>query len=746
VLESVHLSEAQLQNVCKGTCTLTLAALCLTSECDAVVYADQGSYLLLSDNQPYQATADTGYSYFRYAKTQEGPVTVLLTVLAGDPDLYVAQKAVPTKENATWASSTYGGETLVLNTPFTGILYIGVRCLARCEFTLIVLPNAQPITPLFSGLPQYTATARNSYSTFVFWSYSREDVEFKVTVMGGEVMILVNTQREETEEVYEKVPSLDRFTWSSEDVGNQQNRIRIRQNDENFCVDCNFVLAVYAKQDSEYIITAIHTQYMEMLLNGVPVYGIVSVGEINSYVFSLDTESDLEIRLAVYSGDPDVYVDTSVPVSSKFNKWKSSSISTEEVIEIPKGSQNWQLGNYYIAVDGWKTSAYSIVVHSKQSPILLTPGFSHIYSLDYPLRFWMKMNKGTSYTCSVTSLVEAVKPRVYIKFNHTADFPTPTKFDISYENDFDYDPIFNSLLFVLPSEEAYTASMLITRNMAVQSPFVSLLCIAPNVFTSISQHSYVAHTLVGKVARFSVIVTTEHELRITVQFCGRIGRVVVSDDPNGTHQLPSVGLFYYTDRVLGIVENPSGQYFITVFGEEGDSFELFTGTEPEFSMRAIGEIHYKVTKEGFTVEWPRAIINKGDAESDVVYYVYTARDNNSQLYSACGLRMNVKKGRAKQVSAQGKNLVEIKEKDEVYVNVVAIVGKYKNSAEGFATYQPIKLERRAEEVEGTSEWINWKGVVGFLVIVGVAAGAIYYKKRKEGQRRLGNSGYELSNF
>ena len=378
MLESVHISSSKL-DYCTKNCSIKISVLCLSSECAFDVYFDQGSYIFLTNNRPIQGwTEKEAFAYFRYLRTDDKPLMILLTVLgSSNPDLYVAKDSKPGLNNATWSSSTLGGETLIISDKDKGLYFIGVYCDTKSEFTILLTSEIDPIYPLYSGLPQYIYNEIGTRSNFYFWSASDENLQIKVSVLAGKIFLVANAQNPENQEMYERLPTKEFYTWASFDTKNDQSSITILNTDSRFCKDCNIIISVFALSNSEYTIVGTNEQYLEILQNGVPSHGILSKNKLDSYIFVLDSLSDIEIKLVVYSGNANVYVDTKTPVASNYFRWRSSTWYDVEVVQILKTDKDWVLGTYYIAVHAVQLSSYSIIVVTKNTPIFLIPGLQY---------------------------------------------------------------------------------------------------------------------------------------------------------------------------------------------------------------------------------------------------------------------------------------------------------------------------------------------------------------------------------
>ena len=745
VLESIHLASSTLKT-CIEPCSLLISVLCLSKECEFSIFYDQGSYLVLQPNRPSQGSTLAGkYTYFRYPKFDTKPILIVLTVLgSSNPDLYVAKDRIPLRNNATWSSTTYGGETLQITGALEGIYYLGVFCDTKSEFSITVSTDIEPITQLYSGLPQFSQITAKSRSVYYFWSYSRENIQIKATVIYGEITILVNTQNPLQEEVYEKIPTFTNYMWKSFDINNQDNSVWIYSADRNFCTDCNLVISVIGLTSSEFTIVAKNQQYLEVLQNAVPVYGIVEANKIDSYMFTLDSSTSVEFRLQVYSGDADLFIGTSTPVSENFYTWASASSFAEEVISIPTGDKAWICGTYYLAVSGWGSSAYTLTALVSGTVITLIQGMHRQYSLARPMNFYLHTLGSVYYTCTITGLHEDLHPLVFINSDSIAPaIPTPELHQVVYDNPHYYDPIINFFTFgVVESEDRIYAISVHSNIKAGKDQYFSLGCVSAGSPVKLPQHSYSVYRLEKESMQFELFTLTEHNVVVTLGLCRGTMRMEISKDPVHYIQDPSINVFRAADRVVGFIRNPKGSYYIRVTGDHWGCFELFTEVERSFSLSPGGEVLYREDgKGGFEVQWPKAKLNNEESSEIIEYYVYASSSFREGLDSACTLKMLNKDNEVSLLAVVTGNSFVVQGQESVIVSVVAVLGKFRMSPGGYATYNPIQLVYKEEESEQRG-W--WKIIFGGVIVAGIAG--LIIKKYKDSRPRRAAGGYELSRF
>ncbi|OMJ73394.1 hypothetical protein SteCoe_27925 [Stentor coeruleus] len=742
VLESIHLTTKSFEK-CKGDCYIKASVLCLSSSCSFYIYYDQDSYIILSENRPIQShTEKETFTYFRFYLAEDSNLFILLTVIGNsNPDLYVSKNTLPTKQSADWKSETFGGETLSIYQTESGVYYIGIFCQTKSEFTIMISTEIYSFLQLYPGLPQYMEIPEKNRNLFVFWSSSKEDIEIKISLLKGQVVLMANPQHPEIEEMAEKIPTPTDRAWASLTKDNEENIIVIKASDKNFCNNCNIIISVAAYYDSEYIITVNNAQYLEVLLNGVPVQGVVEKNTINSYMFTLDTASDIEFRLASYVGDADIYVSRSIPVSDWFYDWKSSQSITEESLVISVSDKNWICGTYYIAIVATQTSSYSLVVFAELSPVIIVPGWSQLYSVENPMHFYLNVIENIPYTCTLTPFNQHFKPDIYINTNGI--MPDKKNYEIAVQES-DYDPILGILEIDVLYTEPKIIGISVYGTASFGQPFFSLVCMSSLSIMKLFEKDYVYMKLNGETLDFELVIYTENDVLITLQPCFGNPKMRISQDPELYFPDPNVVVIESFNKIEGKISKPKGRYYVRVYGNIDDSFELFTSHKNSFTMTPGGEITYKETSSGYKVSWPRVVVNNGDADISVLYYVYYNISFSETFYRSCGLRLMEKFHNSGVVLETSETSIEIKTKKSQVLNVMAVFGRHRFETQGYAVYDPIKLENNdsSSETESSYWWVY------VLIIAGIGgAGYGYYNYRKRRTTvRLSNSDYELSSF
>lgn len=743
ILESIHLKEADLH---KFGSALKISVHCLSKECGFVIYYDQGMYPLLADNRPMQGIAERfGYSYFRYVRNQNESITVIVTLTGNaNPDLFVSKGKIPTVSEFMWHASSLGGESLTISEGGLGIYYIGVYCEHQCTFTVTVLTHTEEFLPLYPGLPQYMTAKENTRTLFYFPIYEKRWVEIKVSVLSGDLILLANTQNPEVEEMIEKVPNVDAYTWISNGNNNADTFIEINITDKNLCSDCNIIVSVISKTNSRFIITEVNKSYLEILNNGVPVHGYVDFSEMDSFMFMLDTRSSIKIVLTVFSGDADLYVATSLPVSDKLYDWKSNTQNSLETVTISIDDRDWKMGMYYMAVKGWIQSFYSILVYCEDSGITIDLGLVRRYELDKPLRFILNQSPSIEYTCTLTCLKESSNPSIYINFN-SETFPTPSKHDKSYKSDV-FNPVYTTFSFNFNSD-GYSSSLIsIYSDSDIANNLISFVCVAPYTIMKIGQHDYTYYELKTTMAEFELLVNTAHDVRLTLFYCIDPVSIEISTDRSYPYS-PNIFSTFFDNKAEFYIKNSQNQFFIKVVGNIGDSFEIFTETitSDNFSMQPGGDILINKKNKEYKVSWSKALVNGNLIINEIDYYLFIGKYLKTTILNYCSLNKMAVKKELKIFYAGNENQATIKSSSDSYLTVAAVFKRHRFEAQGFAIYDIVKLEDSCKDCQDTTEysfpWIYFILITSFIIL-----SVVLFKLKSRQRYRRNPQGYELSNY
>jgi hypothetical protein len=328
--------------------------------------------VVLQLNQPqYDSVPAQRYRYYRfYPARPADPVTISITALQGDPDLYVSRtNRAPgsSPSNATWKGERPGDDTVTIlpshpeSCKGAGALddcryYIGVKNFnwgSSSSFTIVASQNALRTT-LFSGVPQVaqiTPAKPLDYFAYRVPNSNAQSVTFTI-VSPGNVDLYV---RANTTSIRDVIDPADPKTYSWSSTHGAPVVVTARPSDAKYCVSCEYLVLVRAhpapggaagasNATFSYTITAANSDDVVVLQPGVSYTGHVSLYSMAYYQVtfpaSAGSREDVHIAVTALTGreeDPDILVSCAAvnprPVWSNFTWMGIYSGSDEVVIE-----------------------------------------------------------------------------------------------------------------------------------------------------------------------------------------------------------------------------------------------------------------------------------------------------------------------------------------------------------------------------------------------------------------------------
>jgi len=139
------------------------------------------------------------------------------------------------------------------------------------------------------------------------------------------------------------------------------------KNESEFCIDCDLYAVVISEEKSNYTLLATTSESAILIPeNNQPIIDSVKENTKNCYLYNVKYSShDFIVRLNVFSGNPDIYVNPYFkPDNPSQFAFSSLSRRSEEVVISVKQKEKVQhtTGPYYICIFGDKTSSYSLVI------------------------------------------------------------------------------------------------------------------------------------------------------------------------------------------------------------------------------------------------------------------------------------------------------------------------------------------------------------------------------------------------
>eukprot|EP00457_Paulinella_chromatophora_P000073 gb/GEZN01000073.1/.p1 GENE.gb/GEZN01000073.1/~~gb/GEZN01000073.1/.p1 ORF type:complete len:2576 (+),score=267.19 gb/GEZN01000073.1/:57-7784(+) len=316
-----------------------------------------------------QGTAGT-YQYYQLLVNQAGvDITFTVTPINGDPDLYIStERFDPTQETSTWSSLAWFSDSITIlpeDDMYCDecIYYVGVYDYTDSLYTL----RGSFSTPhrISSGMPSSGSVAAREM-VYYRWTLSEapeHDLTISLTPSAGDPDLYVSTGNSVDDQ-----PTLTDFTWSNTDQFTTSLLV-IRKDDSNRCVDpnsCTYFIGVYGASEADYTLVAYvsgtDTGRCHTLQDGISFSAWVDEGKYVYFGFDVvSTPANVQFQLSALSGDPDMYISSSVSncsqVSTANYEYESLRNGGDSVFIPNSNASTW-----WIAVYGFTNSTFTVTV------------------------------------------------------------------------------------------------------------------------------------------------------------------------------------------------------------------------------------------------------------------------------------------------------------------------------------------------------------------------------------------------
>jgi hypothetical protein len=377
---------------------------------------------ILFDGIPAYGTVQRNqYTYFRYTATSNMPLTIAVSSLSGDPDLFVSTTNMrPNVTDKQWYSNAVGGQELVYIDPSIDpraqacgvpcVYAVGVLGWAGAA-TFTVTATTSQISDLLPGLPQRSFSPAWTFRYFTFVVPTpdpnaqppvvAQPVEFSATpLQGGDISLYVNNAILPGTDGVVALPTLScspstcaswtvtNSLWSSFNSPTRE-RVYIDVTDPNYKPGTYIVGVLSLGQDADFSITGALAGDIVTVQDGIPYEDFAGYRTYNYYRLVLDTwGADVSIQVTPISGDPDLYTSKSStnmkPSRSNYDKSSTGSRTVDAVYyqwrELTQCQSQIDPNGHggdcdiWIAVYGYSNTTYTLtatVVDGQQQQMLL---------------------------------------------------------------------------------------------------------------------------------------------------------------------------------------------------------------------------------------------------------------------------------------------------------------------------------------------------------------------------------------
>eukprot|EP01041_Mallomonas_annulata_P003044 gene3044-5962_t len=407
------------QEIC-SQCWISILVYSFKTSVYTIITQLEDSTLSLTDGLPISESAEGGnLQYYSYIPSDNGNLTIVLTVFSGNPNMYISNKIEKPSEftNFTLINDEFSNGNLpishipvVKNIP----IYIGVGGNNDTLFTIRVfneISNKISLLSLLNGIPQ------NDYiDIFPFgWKYyvltlpeGHESIDVRVTNLVGAIGdVDVYMTRCPYENPYQCVgythggDSTSTSTSSSSpsflpnetyyimtSKGQMIDMLHINREDVEVTTYVIGLRSISFYAEYSMSVTIQHT--MLTLIPGISVLDHVEPGEKDFYSFFYDSpDSILKIALTPYSGDSDMIV-----ISPSNHTWTATAYGWDEIVLDPYADENVCVNCLYrIIVYGMYSSTYSIIAKYDDTITHLIDGYPVTDSAtEYTFRYYVFRN------------------------------------------------------------------------------------------------------------------------------------------------------------------------------------------------------------------------------------------------------------------------------------------------------------------------------------------------------------------
>ncbi|CAG9324585.1 unnamed protein product [Blepharisma stoltei] len=369
-----------------------------TSTYSIVLSVGDGT-VILSDDVPYtDQVSDKSYNFYMYPIHEDHQeVTISVTALTGDPDIYVSvfpNNTRPTKPNFDYASNVFGSDTITLDynrdikqgcqsTQTSCNLYIGIHGYVASTYTIRVHSKNNLPKALVSGAPETDQLNKTQYNFYYYSASTLVPLSISIQSSQGDADLYVNLMDS-------TVAGSNTSSWLMPTLYHAQylsmsTSLIDEINLNNTALGsgcpsgtCIALVGVLCFSDFCRYTIEVNQNSVYTLMEGESKYGYVESGKFVYYSYYCDKDwTDLVFTVTpLSSGDPDLFVSKGRdqrPVHSSSN-WNSQSWGGD-LVSIMSNDTYFKTGNitmkgiYIIGVYGASASSFTLTANSHSQAI-----------------------------------------------------------------------------------------------------------------------------------------------------------------------------------------------------------------------------------------------------------------------------------------------------------------------------------------------------------------------------------------
>ncbi|KAF0971716.1 hypothetical protein FDP41_009939 [Naegleria fowleri] len=336
------------------------------------------SIVQLTEGQPQQANTERGtYTYFRYdlQRSAKTNITISVTPVDGDPDIYVSTKTdKPDRYNYEYSSALYGFDLININhdpEATQGVLsyYIGVYSYSNTHYTIFVRNHLTPAVRVVEGHPMSDLVEAGEMLCFAYENLVQQRILVSLSPLTsrGDPDLYIR---------WGDCPTTSSYDIVRRTTGNDAVEIEKADSQAGRIM---FIGAYGYARDTKFELLVTTEEHNTILSDGVAFGASLLTGETNYYKYSHgDTDSSVVANVRVLRG--------SVKLYSAFHA-RPNQDKYERVAEMDGGLINMifpaptKSANYYFGVVASANADYTITVSSSQVPSILRDGVDMFWNV-----------------------------------------------------------------------------------------------------------------------------------------------------------------------------------------------------------------------------------------------------------------------------------------------------------------------------------------------------------------------------
>ena len=781
--EQIIINSTKLTKMCPSkTCILLISAYCFTDNCGYMITMNQNSEVqVLIENQPtYGVTVNNQLVYYSYylSKDFENFLVTVTGFDGGNPDLYISKgkNNFPDSNVYDWVSNGWGSDSILItkDDPYfnggsmKGTYNIGVKDeYYSGSFSILVNNNPKAIQNLAQGIPQHGELESNSIGYFSFTNFIMDDITITLTPISGSAKIYVLTHQNYLNDIYSNLPSATNFVWSS-DTSKDRYKISISTTESNFCVYCDYVIAVVSSSEaSTFTISGKNKLNFGVLQDGVPLRLEVESSKLSLLKFEVLRRTDITISVTAYNSHPNIYVSKSKEM--KYENYIRSAYYTEGVynIHIGRNEDIFYVGTYYICIDAPETTSIAVVAHTANKPISLIEGWPLFQSIDLQtynqdsINFTFVPGSGSRVFCNLKTF-SAIKPTIFTLFSevgarHKVDETTSSRtfYENSYIDLYSSEHEFSSEVHMSLDHE--TAKPQLNLNVKSNEPVTFQISCSASTQTMVARLGSLHIEFIDnnvKSKQYELFVPKKGTLDVYVIPCtGEYQLNISSNWTMITQDSPDVVVNRLTDGLLiGSINNAQGSYYASVTTLKPSStlqifqfYTVFSESKTNIPKAFRPGNNGLLTWEGkeerkIEVSWKAVEDDSGKQVSQVTTYnIYFSEESSNSMLTACGTHYYAARKKVKHLKSTTDLSAVVKlPHDKGFINVIAHVPRNSTSPIKEIIYDPMEVLIIGRPT-GRGLLIFW--LLATLLFVAIILAIYLYKKKVAADTRLN---YEMN--